>query len=87
MRPAVAPHPQVGMDTGFVADSINATTGRMAYRGRPMNRAARIASKALAGQVRRLSSLCPCSASRPRTLVLQPSYGRRELNPCMCGAA
>ncbi|KAG2493662.1 hypothetical protein HYH03_008176 [Edaphochlamys debaryana] len=55
---------KVGLDVGFVSDSINATTGRMAYRGRPMNRAARIASKALAGQVHCSSGVWHAAADR-----------------------
>jgi class 3 adenylate cyclase len=42
---------KVGIDVGKVMDSVHAATGRMAYRGKVMNRAARIASAASSGQV------------------------------------
>lgn len=42
---------QVGIDAGPVKAEINAVTGRVSYRGRAMNRAARIAAKAPAGQL------------------------------------
>ncbi|GLC52846.1 hypothetical protein PLESTB_000674900, partial [Pleodorina starrii] len=40
-----------GLDCGDVLARVHATTGRMTYRGRVMNRAARIAGMATAGQV------------------------------------
>jgi class 3 adenylate cyclase len=43
---------KVGIDTGAAMDSIHAATGRMAYRGKVMNRAARVAAAASTGQVR-----------------------------------
>jgi class 3 adenylate cyclase len=43
---------KVGIDVGRVMDSVHAATGRMAYRGKVMNRAARIAFAASSGQVR-----------------------------------
>jgi hypothetical protein len=42
---------KVGIDMGRVVDSVHPATGRMAYRGRAMSRAARIASAASCGQV------------------------------------
>jgi class 3 adenylate cyclase len=42
---------KVGIDMGRVVDSVHPATGRMAYRGRVMNRAARIAAAASSGQV------------------------------------
>ena len=42
---------KVGVAQGRVVDSINEATGHMAYRGKVMNRAARIASAASTGQV------------------------------------
>jgi class 3 adenylate cyclase len=42
---------KVGIDMGRVVDSVHPATGRMAYRGRAMNRAARISSAATSGQV------------------------------------
>ncbi|KAG2444465.1 hypothetical protein HXX76_001217 [Chlamydomonas incerta] len=74
---------KVGMDTGFVADSINATTGRMAYRGRPMNRAARIASKALAGQVH--CSAAVWTAAVDRLGVVARAGGEDELTASSLG--
>eukprot|EP00955_Chlamydomonas_euryale_P010868 117199-Chlamydomonas_euryale.AAC.1 len=41
---------KAGCDVGRVTAAVNPTTGRMDYRGRAMNRAARIASKATTGQ-------------------------------------
>ncbi|GIM07984.1 hypothetical protein Vretimale_11981, partial [Volvox reticuliferus] len=43
---------KIGIDVGPVKAEINAVTGRVSYRGKAMNRAARIAAKAPAGQVR-----------------------------------
>lgn len=40
-----------GLDCGDVLARVHTTTGRMTYRGRVMNRAARIAGLATAGQV------------------------------------
>lgn len=40
-----------GLDCGDVLARVHNTTGRMTYRGRVMNRAARIAGMATAGQV------------------------------------
>eukprot|EP00198_Chlamydomonas_reinhardtii_P000604 XP_001689939.1 predicted protein [Chlamydomonas reinhardtii] len=74
---------KVGMDTGFVADSINATTGRMAYRGRPMNRAARIASKALAGQVH--CSAAVWASAVDRLGVVARAGGEDELTASSLG--
>ncbi|KAG2447205.1 hypothetical protein HYH02_007946 [Chlamydomonas schloesseri] len=74
---------KVGMDTGFVADSINATTGRMAYRGRPMNRAARIASKALAGQVH--CSAAVWTSAVDRLGVMARAGGEDELTASSLG--
>ncbi|KXZ55647.1 hypothetical protein GPECTOR_2g1197 [Gonium pectorale] len=42
---------EVGIDTGPAKAEVSVVTGRVSYRGRVMNRAARIASKASAGQV------------------------------------
>ncbi|GFR41358.1 hypothetical protein Agub_g2041, partial [Astrephomene gubernaculifera] len=42
---------KVGLDVGPVTYSLTASSGRLSYRGRVMNRAARIAGKAAAGQV------------------------------------
>jgi hypothetical protein len=42
---------KAGCDSGRVTAAVNPTTGRMDYRGRAMNRAARVASKAATGQV------------------------------------
>ncbi|EFJ44288.1 hypothetical protein VOLCADRAFT_95425 [Volvox carteri f. nagariensis] len=41
---------KAGLDYGPVRAAVNAATGRLSYRGRVMNRAARIAGKATAGQ-------------------------------------
>lgn len=43
-----------GLDCGDVLARVHATTGRMTYRGRVMNRSARIAGMATAGQVSRV---------------------------------
>ncbi len=40
-----------GLDCGDVLAQVHTTTGRMTYRGRVMNRSARIAGLATAGQV------------------------------------
>ncbi|KAL6753208.1 hypothetical protein V8C86DRAFT_3019502 [Haematococcus lacustris] len=45
------PRLKVGVDVGRVHADINPVTGRMTYRGRVMNRAARIADKAHSGSV------------------------------------
>ncbi|KXZ48733.1 hypothetical protein GPECTOR_25g317 [Gonium pectorale] len=74
---------KVGMDTGFVADTINATTGRMAYRGRPMNRAARIASRAHAGGVH--CSAAVWAAAEPRLALLARSGGEDEITASSLG--
>ncbi|KXZ55594.1 hypothetical protein GPECTOR_2g1144 [Gonium pectorale] len=42
---------KTGVDTGQVLGEVHAMTGRMTYRGKVMNRAARIASTASTGQV------------------------------------
>lgn len=42
---------KTGMDVGHTKAEVNATTGRLAYRGRVMNRASRIAGAASTGQV------------------------------------
>jgi class 3 adenylate cyclase len=42
---------KAGVDCGEASSGVNPTTGRIAYRGRLMNRAARIAGKAASGQV------------------------------------
>ncbi|GAX72746.1 hypothetical protein CEUSTIGMA_g202.t1 [Chlamydomonas eustigma] len=42
---------KAGCDVGRVTAAVNPTTGRMDYRGRAMNKAARVASKALSGQI------------------------------------
>ena len=42
---------KAGCDLGRVTAAVNPTTGRMDYRGRAMNKAARVASKAASGQV------------------------------------
>jgi hypothetical protein len=42
---------KVGIDMGRLMDSVHPATGRMAYRGRAMNRAARISATATSGQV------------------------------------
>ncbi|GIL88278.1 hypothetical protein Vretifemale_16198 [Volvox reticuliferus] len=74
---------KVGIDVGLVADSINATTGRMAYRGRTMNRAARIASRALAGQVHCSAAVWAAAADRLAALAGAPpgtpGYGEEEV--------
>ena len=43
---------QVGVDCGLAQGELHAVTGRMAYRGKVMNRAARIGAGASSGQVR-----------------------------------
>ncbi|KAL6750703.1 nucleotide cyclase [Haematococcus lacustris] len=45
------PRLKVGVDVGRVHADVNPVTGRMTYRGRVMNRAARIADKAHSGSV------------------------------------
>ncbi len=45
------PRLKTGVDTGQVLGEVHAMTGRMTYRGKVMNRAARIASTASTGQV------------------------------------
>jgi hypothetical protein len=42
---------QVGIDSGGATAEVHATTGRMSYRGKVMNRAARIGSSASSGQM------------------------------------
>jgi class 3 adenylate cyclase len=42
---------KVGIANGTLMDSINLATGHMGYRGKAMNRAARVASAASSGQV------------------------------------
>jgi hypothetical protein len=42
---------KVGIDSGAAMDSVHPATGRMAYRGKVMNRAARIAAAASIAQV------------------------------------
>lgn len=42
---------KTGLDHGEVLARLHSTAGRMTYRGRVMNRAARIAGVAAAGQV------------------------------------
>jgi hypothetical protein len=42
---------KAGIDTGSALGGPHSTTGRISYRGRVMNRAARIASSAGSGQV------------------------------------
>ncbi len=46
-------HPavKVGIDTGAVTCDVSPATARLAYRGRPMNRAARVVDKVPSGQV------------------------------------
>ncbi|KAG2490411.1 hypothetical protein HYH03_011211 [Edaphochlamys debaryana] len=65
---------KAGLDFGSVRASINGATGRAAYRGRVMNRAARIAASASSGQV-----LCSRDlwqfASGPAALLPQPITG------------
>ncbi|GFH07853.1 guanylate cyclase domain-containing protein, partial [Haematococcus lacustris] len=45
------PRLKVGVDVGRIHADVNPVTGRMTYRGRVMNRAARIADKAHSGSV------------------------------------
>lgn len=45
------PRLKTGVDTGQVLGEVHAMTGRMTYRGKVMNRAARVASTASTGQV------------------------------------
>ncbi|KAG2485781.1 hypothetical protein HYH03_015493 [Edaphochlamys debaryana] len=42
---------KVGLDVGLACHSLTESSGRLSYRGRVMNRAARIAGKAAGGQV------------------------------------
>ncbi len=42
---------KIGIDVGRVHANVNHVTGRMAYRGRVMNRAARVVDKAPSGHV------------------------------------
>ncbi len=44
-------HAQIGMDIGHVSHTLGAASARLEYRGKVMNRAARIAAFASAGQV------------------------------------
>ncbi|GFR49580.1 hypothetical protein Agub_g11646, partial [Astrephomene gubernaculifera] len=69
---------KVGIDVGFAACSLTATSGRLSYRGRVMNRAARIAGIAAAGQV-----LCSGAAWEGVTAeALRPPSGG-GLPPCL----
>ncbi len=45
------PRLKTGIDVGPILTALNTVTGRMAYRGKVMNRAARVASIASSGQV------------------------------------
>jgi class 3 adenylate cyclase len=54
---------KVGVDVGLVMDSVHAATGRMAYCGKAMNRAARIASAAASGQVTAVLAGLRCAKS------------------------
>jgi hypothetical protein len=63
---------QVGLDVGPVKAEVSAVTARASYRGRAMNRAARIAAKAPAGQVRMPpSSMWLYEALRSRTAAFR----------------
>jgi class 3 adenylate cyclase len=56
---------KVGIDVGAVMDSVQSATRRMAYRGRVMNRAARIACAASSGQVSSSFVHQKCTVSAP----------------------
>lgn len=43
---------QVGIDVGLVRSEVSEVTGRLQYRGRVMNRAARVAGKVRQGSPR-----------------------------------
>ncbi|KAG2501942.1 hypothetical protein HYH03_000440 [Edaphochlamys debaryana] len=63
------PRIKVGLDIGTTTHTLTSASGRLSYRGKPMNRAARIAGIGAAGQV-----LCSgdtweaCAAEDPRLL-------------------
>ncbi|KAF5828909.1 nucleotide cyclase [Dunaliella salina] len=57
---------KVGLDCGKLKGEINCVTGRMAYRGKYMNRASRIASIARPGQV--LASADVWNACQPQAM-------------------
>lgn len=56
---------KAGCDLGRVTAAVNPTTGRMDYRGKAMNKAARVAAKASTGQVR---CCCGCCSRSLRIL-------------------
>ncbi|KXZ51491.1 hypothetical protein GPECTOR_12g454 [Gonium pectorale] len=63
---------KAGLDYGPVQASLNAATGRLSYRGRVMNRAARIANSATSGQAASATHYLPApttqtQARRPHT--------------------
>ncbi|KAG2496360.1 hypothetical protein HYH03_005590 [Edaphochlamys debaryana] len=66
---AAGPRIKVGLDVGTVTHTLTEASGRLSYRGKPMNRAARIAGIGGAGQV-----LCSgdtweaCGAEDPKLL-------------------
>ncbi len=78
------PRIKIGLDIGNVWASLNRLTGRVSYRGRVMNRTARIAEKAGSGQVRAIRSTgpgCPACAqrnTRTRTLCAARRCGARR---------
>ncbi|KAG1661133.1 hypothetical protein FOA52_011864 [Chlamydomonas sp. UWO 241] len=59
---------KVGIDIGQVLSEVHAMAGRLTYRGKAMNRAARIASTAQSGQV-----LCSSDAWEVAAANLEPS--------------
>ncbi len=65
---------KTGVDTGQVLGEVHAMTGRMTYRGKVMNRAARIASTASTGQVL-------CSSDSWQLAMSADS----QVRVCVCG--
>jgi len=60
------PRYKVGIDIGTVSGDMSAVTGRLNYRGKVMNRAARIAERAFSGQCWCSAGVWECSLSDER---------------------
>lgn len=65
------PRLRTGMDLGSVTGDVNPLTGRMTYRGRVMNRAARISAAAPSGQVHCSAAVWGSSQSKPEVAASQ----------------
>lgn len=68
---------QAGIDQGEVHCRVNPATGRMAYMGKIMNRAARISNQATSSQVGVCHTTLPCSTAVYRERQVQ---GRAALH-------